>query len=187
MIDPQIVSSLTRYAHCKPPAFTNAKCARKARRSRRAVERRHQPPLHHQRLSERGHHRPEQIRTGLRELLLQPARHIDTGSCGHRVAPSHRDLWSELNEDHAVAVSPHDARSPAQTGHHLRGRNPYGDSICACVSALARRQGPQASDILQTAAESTDVYIRDNAISELAAVVDDRAWESVMTRLTGIL
>ena len=31
------------------------------------------------------------------------------------------------------------------------------------------------------------MYIRDNAISDLAAVGDDRAWESVMTRLTGIL
>jgi len=38
----------------------------------------------------------EQIGAGLGELLLQPARDIDTGSCGHRVAPSHRDLWTEL-------------------------------------------------------------------------------------------
>src|SRR5215813_2951995 len=29
-------------------------------------------------------------------VLLQPAGDIDTGSCGHRVAPSHRDLWTEL-------------------------------------------------------------------------------------------
>jgi hypothetical protein len=44
----------------------------------------------HQRLGKGLHHRAQQIRAGLSELLLRPARHIDTGSCGHRVAPSHR-------------------------------------------------------------------------------------------------
>ncbi|SRR5260370_28867319 len=48
-----------------------------------------------------------QIRARLGQLLLQPALHVDTGSCGHRVAPS--DLWPELNEDHSAAVSHHDA------------------------------------------------------------------------------
>ena len=36
-----------------------------------------------------------------------------------------RDLWSELNEDHAVAVSHHDATlTSANIEHHIRGRNP---------------------------------------------------------------
>src|ERR1022692_228134 len=38
------------------------------------------------------------------QLLLQPARNINTGYYGHRVTPSHRDLWSDLTENHAVAV-----------------------------------------------------------------------------------
>jgi len=63
----------------------------------------------HQRLGEGLHHRAQKIGAGLRELLLQPARHVDTGSCGHRVAPSHRDLWTELNENHAMAASRHGA------------------------------------------------------------------------------
>jgi hypothetical protein len=49
-----------------------------------------------QRLGERPHHRAQQIRARLRELLLQPARDVNTGPCGHRVTPSHRDLWTEL-------------------------------------------------------------------------------------------
>jgi hypothetical protein len=51
----------------------------------------------------------KQIGACLGQLLFQPARYIDTGNCGHRVTPAHRDLWSELNENHAMAVSHHDA------------------------------------------------------------------------------
>ena len=47
-----------------------------------------------------------------------------TGSCGHRVAPSHRDLGSELNENHAVAAFTSRHAHQRKTGHHIRGRNP---------------------------------------------------------------
>jgi hypothetical protein len=40
------------------------------------------------------------------------------------VAPSHRDLWPELNEDHAVAFSHHDATlTGGNIEHHISGRN----------------------------------------------------------------
>src|SRR5690348_7269234 len=42
----------------------------------------------HQRLSERLDHRPEKIRARLSRLLVQPARHVDTGWHGHRVGSS---------------------------------------------------------------------------------------------------
>jgi hypothetical protein len=58
------------------------------------------------------------------------------------------------------------------------------DLICACVTALAKREGSGASDILAAAASSSNPAVRDYGISALAAVGDDRAWESVMTRLT---
>ncbi|MDQ2875954.1 MAG: hypothetical protein M3Y33_14670 [Actinomycetota bacterium] len=46
-------------------------------------------------LGELGDHRPQKIRAGPCELLFQSAGYVDTGSCGHRVTPSHRDLWSD--------------------------------------------------------------------------------------------
>jgi len=54
---------------------------------------------------------------------------IDIGSCGHRVAPSHRGLWPELDEGHAVAVSPHDATcASANIEHNISAR--HLSSVC---------------------------------------------------------
>jgi hypothetical protein len=77
----------------------------------------------HQRLREHGDHCPQQIRACLGQLLLQPARHVNTCSDGHRVAPHHRDLWSELNEDHAVAASHYATLNSGNIKHHISGRN----------------------------------------------------------------
>src|SRR3954454_5820990 len=46
----------------------------------------------HQRLHERGDHLPKQIRTRLPQLLGQPPGQVDTGYCGHRVAPRLENL-----------------------------------------------------------------------------------------------
>ena len=54
---------------------------------------------------------------------------IDIGSCGHRVTPSHRGLWLELNEDHAVAASYHDATlASVNIEHHISAR--HLSSVC---------------------------------------------------------
>jgi hypothetical protein len=63
----------------------------------------------------------------------------------------------------------------------------YSDLICACLWALAERDGPAATDILALAAGSLSPHVRASAISDLAAVGDDRAWEAVMARLTAML
>ena len=63
----------------------------------------------------------------------------------------------------------------------------YRDLICACVVALARRDGPRATDIYVAAANSGNAIVRDYGTSTLAIAGDDRAWEQAMTRLDGIL
>jgi hypothetical protein len=63
----------------------------------------------------------------------------------------------------------------------------YSDLICACLWALAERDGTAATDILASAASSSNPHVRASAISDLAAVGDDRAWEAVMARLTAML
>ena len=72
-------------------------------------------------------HLPQQIRRRLRQLLGQPTGQVNTGWCGHRADSSSRVPWSELVEDHAVAVSHHDAtHTTAKIKHHVRGRNSIG-------------------------------------------------------------
>jgi len=61
------------------------------------------------------------------------------------------------------------------------------DLICACVIALARRDGPMATDVYVSAALHASAEVRRYGLSALAAVGDDRAWDAIMTRLAEIL
>lgn len=63
----------------------------------------------------------------------------------------------------------------------------YRDLICASITALAKREGPAATDILVSAASSSNPYIRDYGMSALASVADDSAWEIIMAHLGEIL
>lgn len=66
-------------------------------------------------------------------------------------------------------------------------RADYRDLVCACVTALARRDGPAATDVCIAAIASPDAIVRDYGMSTLAPAGDDRAWHQVMTRLEEIL
>lgn len=59
------------------------------------------------------------------ELLVQPARGVDTLRCGDRVS---FDLVPAISKDHAVAVLYGDAMPPTSGNaiHHLSGLNPGG-------------------------------------------------------------
>jgi hypothetical protein len=61
------------------------------------------------------------------------------------------------------------------------------DLICASVAALAKRDGPEATDVYLAAIASDNAAVRDYGMSALAAVGDDRGWEQVWTRLAEIL
>ena len=77
----------------------------------------------HQRLDEPLQHRAQQIRAGLREVLVQPAGRVDTWLSGHRGVSSSRVPSTDLVEDHAVAVSRHDATlTKLYAVHHVNGR-----------------------------------------------------------------
>jgi hypothetical protein len=76
----------------------------------------------HQRLGEGLHHRAQQIRARLRDLLLQPV----TSILGPAVIAWLLIIESldGLNENHAVAASPHDAMlTSGNIEHHISGRN----------------------------------------------------------------
>jgi hypothetical protein len=77
----------------------------------------------HQRFREGLDHLPEQVRAGPGQLLGHPARQVDTRCCGHRVLLV-EDLWKDFKQDHAVAVSRHDATHiNAELADHVGGRN----------------------------------------------------------------
>lgn len=65
-------------------------------------------------------------------------------------------------------------------------RAEYRDLVCACVTALARRDGAEATDVCITALGSPNAIVRDYGMSALAPIGDDRAWEQVMTWLEEI-
>jgi hypothetical protein len=66
-------------------------------------------------------------------------------------------------------------------------RSEYCDLACASVWALAKRDGPAATDIYAAAARSASTAIRDYGMSFLALVGEDSAWDQVMVRLADIL
>jgi len=59
-------------------------------------------------------------------------------------------------------------------------RHWWRDLACAALVALARREGPAATDIYVTAAASAVPEVRDYGLMVLAAEGDDRAWEQVL-------
>jgi HEAT repeat protein len=61
------------------------------------------------------------------------------------------------------------------------------DLICTCVIALARRDGSAATDVYVSAALHENTNVRRYGLYALAAVGDDRAWETIMTQLAEIL
>jgi hypothetical protein len=66
-------------------------------------------------------------------------------------------------------------------------RSGWRDLACAAVIALARRDGPAATDIYLAAAASTSADVRDYGLMVLAAEGDDRAWEQVLAAVSEIL
>jgi len=61
------------------------------------------------------------------------------------------------------------------------------DLVCAAVIALARRDGPAASDIYLTAAASTSADVRHYGLMVLAAEGDERAWDPMLATVSEIL
>jgi hypothetical protein len=66
-------------------------------------------------------------------------------------------------------------------------RPEYRDHLCACVIALAKRDGPAATDVYATAAGHANPNVREYGMTALAPVGDDRAWEEILARLDGLL
>lgn len=66
-------------------------------------------------------------------------------------------------------------------------RSAFRDLMCAAVTALAKRDGPAATDIFIAAANASNPYIRDYGMSALAPVGDDTAWDQIFARLSEIL
>ncbi len=61
------------------------------------------------------------------------------------------------------------------------------DLACAAVIALARRDGPAATDVYLAAAASTSADVRDYGLMVLAAEGDERAWDPVLASASEIL
>jgi len=94
------------------------------------------------------------IRARLRQLLVQPAGHVDTGRYGIVWAPHHRDLSQELNEDHPWPSHITTPRLPAgtstTTSADAASREPYGtqhhaqaplqERVVTCAQNSHRRQ-----------------------------------------------
>jgi hypothetical protein len=63
----------------------------------------------------------------------------------------------------------------------------YRDLISACVAALAKRDGPAATDVYIAAMRSPNPGVRGYGMSALAVAGDDRAWDEVIARLNEVL
>jgi hypothetical protein len=61
------------------------------------------------------------------------------------------------------------------------------DLACAAVIALARREGPAATDAYLTAADSADRAVRQYGLMVLEVDGDDRAWDPMLARVGEIL
>jgi hypothetical protein len=99
----------------------------------------------HPRVRKRGNHFPEQIRARRGQVLFQ---HPGGGStlCGAAIVVIlSRVPWSVLHENHAVAVSHHDATplTSEKLVHHLRRRNRtvFGASMLICQSGSRAYSG----------------------------------------------
>lgn len=66
-------------------------------------------------------------------------------------------------------------------------RSGWRDLACAAVIALARRDGPAATDIYLAAAASTSADVRDYGLMVLAAEGDARAWDPMLATVSEIL
>jgi hypothetical protein len=66
-------------------------------------------------------------------------------------------------------------------------RAEYVDVMCACVWALGKRDGPDATDLYVEAAAHANRDVRDHGLSVLAAVGDGRAWDDMLAGLAGRL
>lgn len=63
----------------------------------------------------------------------------------------------------------------------------YRDLISACVAALAKRDGPAATDVYVAATRSPNPTVRDYGLSALAVAGDDRAWGELAASLNEVL
>jgi hypothetical protein len=61
------------------------------------------------------------------------------------------------------------------------------DLACAAVIALARREGPAATDVYLAAADSAVRAVRQYGLGVLAAEGDERAWDPMLARVGEIL
>ncbi len=96
---------------------------------------------------------------------------LDTGSCGHRVTPSHRDLWSELNrESRGGRLHVTTPRSPAQNRPPPQRTQPGSSIIRACGQ---RRRAPIGRSLCLGSSSQPD---------SAGYVLGDPRWLSVRVR-----
>ena len=63
----------------------------------------------------------------------------------------------------------------------------YLDLVCACVIALAKRDGPAATDVYIAALQSPNPTVQEYGVSALAVAGDDRSWDERIDRLSEML
>lgn len=66
-------------------------------------------------------------------------------------------------------------------------RSWWTDLACAAVTALAKRDGPAATDVYLTAAGSSARTVRESGLMVLSVEGDDRAWEPMIAKVGEIL
>jgi hypothetical protein len=66
-------------------------------------------------------------------------------------------------------------------------RAEYRDLLCACIVALAKRDGSAATDVYATAASHANPAVREYAMAALAVVGDDRSWDEILAHLDAML
>ena len=87
-----------------------------------------------------------------------------TGANAIAITPNGRSLYVAVAAVWQYTINPTTGKS---------AKPEYSDLICACLWALADRDGPAATDIIASAASSSNPHVRASAISDLAAVGDD--------------
>lgn len=73
----------------------------------------------------------------------------------------------------------------ATATQHTRAN--WRDNACAAVIALARRDGPAATDVYLEAIASANPIVRDYGLDALAFEGDDRGWDSMVAFISEIL
>lgn len=79
----------------------------------------------------------------------------------------------------------HAMRELATAAKHTQAN--WRDNVCAAVIALARRDGPAATDVCLAAVASTNPSVRHYGLDALAFEGDDRGWDTMVAFTSDIL